>query len=82
MTHGGFLIALRLLQNHIAGVFAILTGLCTMGSPVAFIFAVMVSVGMYLPAPGTDDINVVLVNGNRKNIPITFSIHKGAGINR
>lgn len=77
---GAFLL-LDLLQDYIAGMFAILTGLCTMGYSVAFIFAIMISVGMYLPAPGADNVNVVLVNGNGINIPKTFSIHEGTRIN-
>lgn len=59
----------------------ILTVFGTVGNTVALIIAVVVSVGMYLPAPGTDNINMVAVNGNRVNVPISFSVHEGAGIN-
>lgn len=77
-----FVELLSIFLNYIAGMFVILTTSETMGHSVAFIFAVVVSVGMYLPAPGADNVNVVLVNGNGINIPKTFNIHEGTGINR
>jgi len=61
--------------------FVIFTVFGTMGNTVAFIIAVVIPVVVYLPAPGTDNIDMVAVNRYGVNVPIAFSVHERTGIN-